>query len=43
VHTDLVRDALGVRSRPLVRLLRMGRRYPAPAYFDIEDPTLIVT
>jgi hypothetical protein len=40
VHTDLVRDALAVRSRPLVRLLRLGRRHALPAYFDIDDPTL---
>ncbi|MGN9777279.1 hypothetical protein ACTMS0_16165 [Micromonospora sp. H33] len=40
VHTDLVRDARAARSRPLVRLLRMGRRQPWPRYFDIDDPTL---
>ncbi|WP_117213561.1 hypothetical protein [Allorhizocola rhizosphaerae] len=40
VHTDLVRDALAARSRPLVRLFRMTRRHPAPRYFDIDDPTL---
>ncbi|MEO3778635.1 hypothetical protein ABGB16_17645 [Micromonospora sp. B11E3] len=40
VHTDLVRDARAVRGRPLVRLLRMGRRHPWPRYFDIDDPTL---
>jgi|KBSSwiStaDraftv2_1062776.scaffolds.fasta_scaffold40396_5 hypothetical protein len=40
VHTDLVRDALGARSRPLVRLLRLGRRHAVPAYFDIDDPTV---
>jgi hypothetical protein len=40
VHTDLVRDALAVRSRPLVRLLRLGGRHLAPAYFDIDDTTL---
>lgn len=40
VHTDLVRDALGARRRPLVRLLRLARRHPCPAYFDIGDPTL---
>lgn len=41
VHTDLVRDALAVRSRPLVRLLRLGRRHDEPAYFDIDDPALV--
>lgn len=40
VHTDLVRDALGVRGRPLVRVLRMTRKHPRPSYFDIDDPTL---
>ncbi|MEU1602772.1 hypothetical protein [Micromonospora matsumotoense] len=40
VHTDLVRDARTARSRPLVRLCRMGRRHPWPRYFDIDDPTL---
>lgn len=40
VHNDLVRDALAVRRRRLVRLLRLTRRHPAPAYFDVDDPTL---
>ena len=40
VHTDLVRDALTARRRPLVRLLRMARRYERPRYFDIVEPTL---
>jgi hypothetical protein len=40
VHTDLVRDALTARGRPLVRLLRMARRYPRPQYFDIVEPNL---
>lgn len=40
VHTDLVRDALAARRRPLVRLLRLTRRYPRPAYFDVDDPTM---
>ncbi|MFC3744769.1 hypothetical protein [Paractinoplanes deccanensis] len=43
VHTDTVRDALTARRRPLVRALRMARRYPRPQYFDIEDPALPVT
>src|ERR1700712_4159294 len=30
VHTDLVRDALTARRRPLVRALGMARRYPLP-------------
>jgi hypothetical protein len=40
VHTDLVRDALTARRRPLVRLLRMARRYERPSYFDIVEPAL---
>ncbi|SDZ33232.1 hypothetical protein SAMN05444365_11099 [Micromonospora pattaloongensis] len=40
VHTDLVRDALSARRRPLVRLLRMSRRHDRPRYFDVDDPTL---
>jgi hypothetical protein len=40
IHTDLVRDALAMRRRRLVRLMRFGHRYPLPAYFDIEDPQL---
>ncbi|HEY3507288.1 MAG TPA: hypothetical protein VGN37_31405 [Actinocatenispora sp.] len=39
VHTDLVRDALGVRRQRVVRLARLARRHPAPAYFDIDDPS----
>ena len=40
VHTDQVRDALTARRRPLVRALRLARRYPRPQYFDIEEPML---
>jgi hypothetical protein len=40
LHTDLVRDALAVRRRPLVRMLRMTRRHPEPTFFDIDDPSL---
>lgn len=40
VHADLVRDALAIRRRPLVRLLRLARRHnPPPRFFDIDDPT----
>jgi hypothetical protein len=38
VHTDLVRDALAVRGRRLVRLLGLTRRHPAPRFFDIDSP-----
>jgi hypothetical protein len=40
VHTDLVRDALAVRRRPLVRALRLSRRHSEPGFFDINEPTL---
>jgi hypothetical protein len=41
VHADTVRDALAVRRRPLVRLLRLARRHdPMPRFFDIDEPTL---
>ena len=40
VHTDLVRDALTARHRPLVRVLRLARHYPRPRYFDIVEPAL---
>ena len=40
VHTDLVRDALTARRRPLVRVLRMARHYERPRYFEIVEPTL---
>lgn len=40
VHNDLVRDALGVRRRPLVRALRLARKHPRPVYFDVDDPAL---
>jgi len=40
VHTDSVRDALTARRRPLVRVLRMARRYERPTYFDIVEPAL---
>ena len=40
VHTDLVRDALTARRRPLVRVLRLARRHPRPQYFDIQEPPM---
>src|SRR5438270_13551588 len=40
VHSDSVRDALAVRRRRLVRLLRLARKHSAPAYFDVDDPML---
>jgi len=40
VHTDVVRDALGVRRIVPVRLLGLTRKHPRPAYFDVDDPSL---
>ncbi|GAA2614310.1 hypothetical protein GCM10010399_51440 [Dactylosporangium fulvum] len=40
VHNDVVRDALAVRRRPLIRLFRLARKHPVPAYFDVDDPSL---
>jgi hypothetical protein len=40
VHSDLVRDALAVRRRRVVRLLALARRHPRPEFFDIDDPAL---
>jgi hypothetical protein len=40
VHNDLVRDALAVRRRRLVRLLGLSRRHAEPRYFDVDDPIL---
>jgi hypothetical protein len=40
VHNDVVRDALAVRRRRLIRLFRLARKHPVPAYFDVDDPSL---
>jgi hypothetical protein len=40
VHTDVVRDALAVRRRIPVRLLRLAHRYEEPGYFDVGEPGL---
>lgn len=40
VHNDVVRDALAVRRRLSVRALRLARKHPRPAYFDVDDPAL---
>ena len=39
-YGDVARDALAVRRRVLVRLLRLARRHPEPRFFDIDEPTL---
>ena len=40
VHNDAVRDTLDLRSRRLVRWLRLAGTAPAPAYFEIAEPPL---
>ena len=37
VHNDAVRDTLGLRSRRMVRWLRLAGSVPVPAYFEIAD------
>jgi hypothetical protein len=43
VHNDAVRDTLGLRSRRLVRWLRLAGTAPMPAYFEIADPAPTLT
>ncbi|GAA1833772.1 hypothetical protein GCM10009836_09880 [Pseudonocardia ailaonensis] len=38
VHNDAVRDTLGLRSRRLVRWLRLYGTAPLPGYVEIADP-----
>ena len=40
VHNDAVRDTLDLRSRQLVRWLRLAGTAPPPVYFEIADPQL---
>ena len=43
VYNDAVRDTLGLRSRRLVRWLRLAGTAPMPAYFEIADPSAALT
>jgi hypothetical protein len=43
VYNDAVRDTLGLRSRRLVRWLRLAGTAPMPAYFEIADPAPALT
>nr|WP_226359496.1 NUDIX hydrolase [Pseudonocardia sp. ICBG601] len=38
VHNDAVRDTRALRSRRLVRMLRLYGTAPEPVYFEIADP-----
>lgn len=40
IHNDLVRDALALRRRRLVRVFGFTRKHTPPTYFDVEDPQL---
>ncbi len=37
LHNDAVRDVRALRSRRVVRILRLSGRRPLPAYFEIDD------
>ncbi|WP_322766762.1 hypothetical protein [Frankia sp. Cr1] len=37
LHNDAVRDVRALRSRRIVRILRLSGRRPLPAYFEIDD------
>lgn len=43
VHSDAVRDTLVLRSRRLVRWLRLYGTAPMPQYFEIADPEPVAT
>ncbi|MGH3857810.1 MAG: NUDIX hydrolase [Pseudonocardiaceae bacterium] len=40
VYNDAVRDTLALRSRPMVRWLRLAGTAAAPRYFEIAEPAL---
>lgn len=40
VYNDAVRDTLALRSRRMVRWLRLTGTAPLPRYFDIAEPTV---
>ncbi|MGH3832497.1 MAG: NUDIX hydrolase [Pseudonocardiaceae bacterium] len=40
VYNDAVRDTLALRSRPMVRWLRLAGTAVAPCYFEIAEPAL---
>ncbi len=43
VHNDAVRDTLGLRSRRLVRWLRLAGTAPMPGYFEMAEPRPALT
>jgi hypothetical protein len=43
VLNDAVRDTRALRSRRMVRWLRLAGRAPMPEYFEIADPEFVVT
>jgi hypothetical protein len=42
-HNDAVRDVLVVRRRRIVRYLRLAGRAPLPTYFEIVEPTALIS
>lgn len=38
VHSDVVRDAVSARFRPVARVFGLAWRHPRPSYFNIDDP-----
>jgi hypothetical protein len=40
VYNDAVRDTLALRSRRMVRWLRLAGTAAAPRYFEIAEPAL---
>ncbi|HET7530201.1 MAG TPA: hypothetical protein VFJ98_04500 [Mycobacteriales bacterium] len=42
-HNDAVRDALVVRRRRIVRYLHLAGRAPLPAYFEMAEPTFVMS
>lgn len=43
VHNDAVRDTKALRSRRVVRLLRLAGTAPEPTYFEIAEPEVTTT
>jgi hypothetical protein len=42
-HNDAVRDVLVVRRRRIVRYLRLAGRAPLPTYFEMVEPTFLMS
>jgi len=42
-HNDAVRDVVVVRKRRIVRYLHLAGRAPLPAYFEIVEPSALIS